>query len=269
MKVIISHDVDHLNVTEHLSKDIFIPKLILRNHIDLVTGSLKLSEYFLRWKNILNNKMENIKEIVKFDKENEIPSTFFFGMNNDLSLSYSFNHVKKWVIYVEKNGFATGVHGINYKDYNLMLNEYNKFKSITSQKHFGIRMHYLRNNQEMFKKLFKIGYVYDFTLYLKKPSHIINGLLCFPLHIMDCYEVLGQNKFINLNFEDIKKKTLNKIDEFINLKIDYLSINFHDVYFSKSYKLYHDWYIWLIKFLKKENLKFINYDQAINEIRFK
>lgn len=78
MKIIISHDIDHLTVKEHLLKDLIIPKLIVRNQIELITGSVQLSEYFLRWKNILNNKMENIKEIVKFDKENGIPSTFFF-----------------------------------------------------------------------------------------------------------------------------------------------------------------------------------------------
>lgn len=267
MKIIISHDIDHLTVKEHLLKDLIIPKLIVRNQIELITGSVQLSEYFLRWKNILNNKMENIKEIVKFDKENGIPSTFFFGMNNGLGLSYSFNQAKQWIDYVEKNGFATGVHGINFNDFELMLMEYNKFKSVTSQKNFGIRMHYLRNNKDMHNKLSKIGYLYDATLYETKSSYEKDGIICFPLHIMDCYEIQNKKKFKKNNFEEFKKKTKEHIDELIDLKIDYLSINLHDVYFSSSYILYYNWYIWIIMFLKEKNFKFLNYHQAIKEIK--
>lgn len=185
MKVIVSHDVDHLSVTEHVFSDLYIPKLILRNHLEFFSSSIRLEEYILRWKDIFINKIHHIDELVKFDKQNNIPSTFFFGMDNGLGLSYPINKAKKWIEYVEKNGLATGVHGINFKKLDLMKNEFDKFKSITSQTTFGIRMHYLRHDHETHKKLSNIGYAYDASIFDNKSPFVRNDILCFPTHIMD------------------------------------------------------------------------------------
>jgi len=40
MKVIVSHDIDHISVTEHLLKDLIIPKHIVRSHLEWMTGKL-------------------------------------------------------------------------------------------------------------------------------------------------------------------------------------------------------------------------------------
>ena len=41
MKVIISHDIDHITAREHLT-DTIIPKFIIRNKIELLTGKIRL-----------------------------------------------------------------------------------------------------------------------------------------------------------------------------------------------------------------------------------
>ena len=228
MKVIVSHDVDHLSVTEHVFADLYIPKLILRNHLELFSRSINLEEYILRWRSIFANKIHHIEELVKFDKQNNIPSTFFFGVNNGKSLNYSINEAKKWIEYVERNGLATGVHGINFKKLDIMKNEFDKFKLITFKKIIGIRMHYLRHDHETHKKLSSIGYSYDASVFNKKLPFVNNGILCFPTHIIDAYEVYNGQKWLRNSFEKIKENTKLKIDNFIEHEIDFLSILSHD-----------------------------------------
>ena len=47
MKVIISHDVDHITVSEH-KRDLVIPKFLVRNIIELTIGTITSKEFFLR-----------------------------------------------------------------------------------------------------------------------------------------------------------------------------------------------------------------------------
>ena len=61
MKIIISHDVDHITVWEHLTKDFIIPKFLLRNKIELLTGKIGFNEYCLRIKDVFNNKFQSIQ----------------------------------------------------------------------------------------------------------------------------------------------------------------------------------------------------------------
>lgn len=266
MKVIVSHDVDHLTVSEHLLKDLIVPKQLIRNHLELFQKTISFQEYILRWKTLFKDKMQNIEELVAFDKENNIPSTFFFGMDNGLGLNYNFKKAKKWIDFVEKSGLSTGVHGINYINYNLMKKEYEKFKSITKQKKFGIRMHYLRNDQQMHKKLAGLGYAFDATSFEEKAPYSKEGLLCFPTHIMDTYDVYAGHKWQKLTLDQIKVNTKKKIDNLLQLDVEYLSLLSHDVYFSSSSSIFFEWYIWIVEYLKGCGCEFINYQHAIDEL---
>ena len=48
MKVIVSHDIDHLTVSEHLFKDAIVPKYYIRSYIELLSGKISLAELFNR-----------------------------------------------------------------------------------------------------------------------------------------------------------------------------------------------------------------------------
>ena len=115
MKVIISHDIDHLTVLEH-KKDLIIPKFIVKSCIELVIKTISFREFFNRFKDFLKNKWHNLEELMKFDKENEIKATFFIGVNKGLGLSYSIEDAKFWIHEILKEGFDVGVHGIEYMD---------------------------------------------------------------------------------------------------------------------------------------------------------
>ena len=96
MKIIISHDVDHITVWEH-KKDLIISKFIVRSFIEFGLGYISPVELKIRFKSLLENKWQNIEELMQFDKENEIPSTFFVGIVNGLGLSYSLKDAEFWI----------------------------------------------------------------------------------------------------------------------------------------------------------------------------
>ena len=57
MKIIISHDVDHLSVKEHLLNDLYLPKLFIRDIYHLLFSRISFGEYLLRLKEILNRNI--------------------------------------------------------------------------------------------------------------------------------------------------------------------------------------------------------------------
>jgi peptidoglycan/xylan/chitin deacetylase (PgdA/CDA1 family) len=266
MKIIISHDVDHITAWEH-KKDLIIPKFLARSSIELVNRGITGKEYLLRLKDIINNKWQNIRELMEFDKQNGIPSTFFVGVSNGLGLSYPLEIAKLWVKNVLKEGFDVGVHGIAYNEFNEMKKEFEIFKQISGQKKFGIRMHYLRNDRSTLKLLSKIGYYFDSTLYELDNPYKIGYLWEFPLHIMDGYIIMEEGKkWQTKNINKIMEDTKRTIERASKNNIKYLTILFHDRYFSRSFNSWRKWYIYTVEYLKRNNMEFISYRDAIKKL---
>jgi hypothetical protein len=96
MKAIISHDVDHITFWDH-NKDLIIPKFLLRSAVELVNNSISVKECLSRLKDILSNKWQNLEELMIFDKENEVNSTFFIGVYNGPGLAYSLENAQYWI----------------------------------------------------------------------------------------------------------------------------------------------------------------------------
>lgn len=65
MKIIISHDVDHITAWEH-RKDLIIPKFLVRNTIELTIGSITGKEYLLGFSSLFKNKWHNVKDLIDF-----------------------------------------------------------------------------------------------------------------------------------------------------------------------------------------------------------
>jgi len=267
MKVIISHDVDHLTVSEHLS-DLIIPKFWIRSSIELSLGHISLKEFLIRLKEFLKNRWNHIEELIEFDKEHNIPSTFFFGMDRGMGLSYSLELAREYIQLVLNNGFDAGVHGIEFENFEKMKQEFEIFKNLSRLESFGIRMHYLRMNSKTLEKLGKIGYIFDSSLYSKKnPFKIEKGNMWeFPLHIMDGYVILGKKKWQSLKLRKAVDITKRKIEDCYKSGIKYLTILFHDRYFSEGFRTWKEWYVQTVEFLKSSGFKFISYRQALEEL---
>lgn len=265
MKAIISHDVDHITVWEH-NKDLIIPKFLLRSAVELVNKSISVKEYLSRLKDILSNKWQNLEELMIFDKENEVNSTFFIGVYNGLGLAYSLENAQYWINNILKKGFDVGVHGIAYNNFYDMKKEYEVFKHISGQERIGIRMHYLRIDKNTLELLSKVGYYFDSTVYELCNPFKIGNLWEFPLCIMDGYVINKNSRWQNQNLKQVKDNTKKIMEEAFNKNLEYVTILFHDRYFSDSFWTWKEWYIWLIDYLKRNKIKFISFKDAIGEL---
>lgn len=266
MKIIISHDVDHLYVSDHIFRDLILEKIWIRGCIQLLQGKISRKTFFYRLGIIFRNRMNRIDEIIEFDRKYGIPSVFFFGMAKGLGMSYSIKKAKKMIEYVKNKGFDVGVHGVEFENYYLIKKEYETFKDISGLDQFGIRNHYVRFNNDTFSKMAKAGYVFDSTWFDKDNNSInapykIDGMWEFPLHIMDSY--ICKPGF----FEKGLKDTFLTIKEAEKKGVPYCTILFHDFLFDENYNPeMRNWYIKTVEFCVKNRYHFISYRDAIGEM---
>lgn len=268
MKIIISHDIDSITAWEH-KKDLAIPKFIVRSSIELVVGKIDFTEYFLRFRELAKNRLQNLEELMAFDMKSKIPSTFFVGVNNGLGLAYSLQAAECWIKKIVEKEFDVGVHGIEFDNLSGINREYEIFKNLSGLKTFGIRMHYLRNSSDTIKFLNEAGYIFDSSLYKLENPYKVGDLWEFPLHVMDTYLFNKNSRWQDQTLEQVKETTKVKIDTAYSGGIKYFTVLFHDRYFSNSFKSWKDWYVWMVDYLKSSGFKFINHREAIQELESK
>jgi hypothetical protein len=259
MKIIISHDIDHLSVKEHIFKDLIIPKYIIWSILELVKRKIFLKIFFRKIIGLFRkNAWNNLKELLEFDKKMGVSPTFFVAVNNGKGLSYSQNQAKQAIDLIKKYNFDIGVHGICYNNYENIKKEYEDFLKISGLNSFGIRMHYLRLNEDTLKNIAKIGYLFDTTVLSESlaQQYNIDSLVEIPFHIMDG-NLLGPE--VNYTFEEVKQKTLDLLNRAEKENKNYVAILFHQRYFSDDFPHCKNWYIWLINYCKEKNYEFINY----------
>jgi hypothetical protein len=262
MKIIISHDVDHLYPSDHFFKDLIFPKLWVRSLLEFLKKEISLYSLIFRFISIFDGRLNRIPEIIAFDNLNGVSSTFFFGMANALGLSYSLEKAQLWINYVLQNDFDVGVHGIDYEN---PQKEYALFKRMTGLNHFGIRTHYVRYNSKTFMKFADVGYSFDCSEFNKteimlKDVYKINSLWEFPLHIMDGYVLKN-------GLDNAKKLTEDTLEIAETRGIKYFSLLFHDyMYNGKTYPIAKEYYEWFVYLCKTKGYSFISYRSAIDEL---
>lgn len=266
MKIIVSHDIDHITAWEH--KNALIPKFIIRSSIELFSGVISVREYMLRFKRIfIENRWQNIDDLMAFDLSHNIPSSFFVGMANGVGLEYSIEKAYYWADRIYQKGFDVGVHGIAYDDIEQMRNEHMKLCKKLNISDIGIRMHYLRNDKKTFTHLSNIGYLYDSTELKDENPYKIGEMWEFPLHIMEG-NIFYQNgkRWTSLTLEEYKDISINRIEELENKSIKYMTLLFHDRYYDDSFTIWKKWYEWVVMYLKDKGHTFISYKDAIKEL---
>lgn len=265
MFVIISHDVDHLFSRDHWFRDFYYPKLWVRTTKQLCERKISRKEWQLRIMSCFRKNNNNLEALMDFDESHGIRSTFFFGMNQGLGMSYKPEEAKDVIQKVHKRGFAVGVHGIDYQDSEIMKKEHDTFKQVVGIKPCGIRMHYVRFDKETFNKLNSIGYSFDTTEFDKKNNgtrkapYKVGNMWEFPLTIMDVY--------LPQTFEEAKNKTLLYLEQCKDQGLQYITILFHDCYFCEDYQDLKRWYEWLIEYFSESTeYMFSSYEQVMKEL---
>ena len=263
MKIIVSHDVDHLHWNDHLT-DLFYPKLWARESLQWLGGRISAKEWALRMTIPFHRDLHHLGELMRFDRENGVPSTFFFGMEKGLGMSYGREQALASIRRVQAEGFATGVHGIASEDAKGMQAEYDAYQELTGAAPQGIRMHYVRYADTMLQTLGATGYAFDSTVFDKNEGscvmapYRVGNLWEFPLTMMDTY--------LPYDMQKSKEITLALLRQAQEQGIGYCTVLFHDMYFSAAYPAYRDWYRWLIGYCRQTGIGFTDFDQAMREL---
>jgi hypothetical protein len=262
MKIILSHDVDHLYWKEHYFKDLFVFGVIYRNLKAFFKREIGIALFFKRMK--MWGRMHQIPELICFYEKKKIKSNVFFGMDNELRLSYNYKKSKPWIQKLIENEHKVGVHGIAFDDKIGIQKEYVRFVNISGIKKIGIRTHYLRFSKNSHKFFNEQGYMYDSSIESIESPFLNNSIWEIPISIMDAS--LVKNAQSNQNIDDWKKATMNKLIEAKKKEIPYFVINTHDLYFTDSFPVILEWYLWIIDYLTENNYKFITFEEAIKEL---
>jgi len=262
MQIIISHDVDHLYVSEHY-KDMIIPKHILRSKIEFLGGKISFAELAYRFREIIGGRLHRIEELTDFDSGLSIPSTFFAGVNKGLGLNYSKEKASVIVRLIQSKGFDVGIHGIAYNDFSAIETERADFAEIAGHSDFGIRMHYLRKSSDTLPYLSDAGYVFDCSDTNFGSTFKVGKLTEFPVHIMDGWIINQGRSWQSVTTEQALESSKRLIEKGLEKGIDYFSVLFHDRYFSEGFITWRDWYTRFMDWLKQNDFEFTSYKTAL------
>ena len=207
--------------------------------------------------------MHRVPEVMETDRRFGIPSTFFVGMARGLGMSYSLDAAARAVKLIQNGGFPVGVHGIAYSDGDAIRAEYERFSALCFAKtRFGVRNHYLRFRSETPELQASAGYLFDSSEYGLKAPYCVNGLIEFPVCLMDSYLLkLGRN-----DGEDVQRQTLAALEKGARLGLPFFTIIFHDCYFSELFPDHQAWYLWLVQHLRK-HYELIDFEGAVHELK--
>ena len=262
ISVIVSHDVDHLFNSDHWFRDLIYPKMWVRTTLQLLRREIEFKEWILRNSSCFKKNRHNLEAQMKYDELHGVKSTFFFGMNQGLGMSYTPLEAEPMIRLVHDRGFLVGVHGIDYQTFDGIQSEHDAFYNLVGFEPCGIRMHYVRFDEETFYKLSRAGYYFDCTDFDKencgtrKNPYKVEEMWEFPLTIMDGY--------LPQQFEKAKQETLAVLEECKRNGINYVSVLFHDYQFCDDYKDIRNWYTWLIEYFERsDEYEFISYLDAI------
>lgn len=265
IKVIVSHDVDHLFARDHWFRDLFYPKLWVRTTLQMFRRELTYKEWLLRNTSCFRRNIHNLDILMDFDERHGIPSTFFFGMNQGLGMSYNPKEAKPVIKNVHERGFAVGVHGIEYRDPAGMKNEYDTFRRVAGFEPCGIRMHYVRFDEKTFEKLNDIGYAFDTTEFDKancgtrKAPYQVGNMWEFPLAIMDSY--------MPKSFEAARESTLKLLDQCKEQNLQVVTVLFHDYHYCEDYLDMKRWYEWLMEyFFASDDYSFSSFKETVEAL---
>lgn len=265
MKIILSHDVDHLNWSEHYLKDFFVFGRIYRNFKGLIYSQINKKTFIKRSK--FWGRINRIPELVEFYEKKGIKASFFFGMRNALGLNYNYLNAKQYIDLLSNNGHSVNIHGIEYKNPKLINTEINRFLDLTGMKPQGFRTHYLRWSGFTYELLNDIGYLYSSSqLGIFHPFKIGN-VWEFPISIMDVRLIENAQNNLDLNYWN--HKTFCQIKDAEEKGIPFFVINFHDLYFDESFIIIKNWFESLITYFIQHDYEFVSFNEAVKELNSK
>ena len=266
MKVIISHDVDHISAFEHKA-DLILPKFIARAILEMLYGRIDARQFSARLVETVCGRWNFIRELSKFDSDLGIRSTFFFAVKQGIGLAYKPESARELLHATLSDGHCVGLHGIARRVPVDLERERYLFEQIYGVPCSGVRMHYLHYDYRLLLKLSDIGYSYDSTFRGNGSAAKHSNIWTFPIHIMDGDMMLKQSRYQTASKNEALQASKQRIRALRDIGVDYVSVLFHDRYFSPGHADWRDWYCDLVHWLIDENFEFCTYEEALIELK--
>lgn len=147
-----------------------------------------------------------------------------------------------------------------------IIEEKKRFEEVYGLTCQGNRFHYLFPDDSILPVLDEAGYLYDSSLRGKGSTTIYENIVHFPVHIMDS-DVFSKGRKYQSNTSRVAvEETKDLISSLIDKDTDYISLLFHDRYFSTAHSAWRDWYIEIIKWIVDESITTTTYEAATFEI---
>ncbi|MEM2452685.1 MAG: hypothetical protein QW481_06815 [Candidatus Methanomethylicia archaeon] len=215
VKVLLTHDVDwplHGPGIEHI--------LARRDRFDSETVLKVVREGY--------NPYFNIPELLSFEESYGVRSTFFFRyMYDDGTSIESYKEVLKELV---NGGWEVGVHINDASTLESIIFEKKVVENVAETSIYGSRVHNLNIEFKNLPLLYKAGLIYDSSITFNKYDVdvrntgylIINGLIVFPITIMDAY------LFTYMKISE--DKIIDVVDKALKTAVErgYMTILWHD-----------------------------------------
>lgn len=255
MKIILSHDVDHLSWSEHW-KDKYFPGLLYRSLKGLGSSGISLKHLAGRF---LNGRLTHAEELHAFNQTVGAPSTFFFGMANGLQLSYAWRTAGNLIQRLHKQGAHIGLHGMRYDSKEGLQEEKKRILSFLPENYpIGVRNHYLRLNDHTLNYMSQLDFLFDSTHYSFEAPFRVGNMWEIPIGFMDAGHIThGKN-----DAKRLREITLERLHKAERQKQPFFVVNFHDTYFTPSYPFHYEWYQWLVDHLSRQGYEFTDFVDA-------
>jgi peptidoglycan/xylan/chitin deacetylase (PgdA/CDA1 family) len=297
--VCLTHDIDFIKISDHKFDHTmfgFIYRATLGTLIEFIKKKRSLRELYLNWMAVFKLPFIYLGIVddfwFKFDRymelENNVDgkSTFFMipfknrmgqkvtaNIASRRAARYDVMDIPETIKKLVSSGFEVGLHGIDaWHDVAVARVEKARIASVSGKTDIGIRVHWLCFNQNTHTVLDEAGFTYDSTFgYNNAAGYRAGTSQAFkPLSVNTLYELplnIQDTALFNPKHMALSKKTAWKLcKEIINNTSKYggiLTILWHDRSLSPE-RLYEDFYIKLLKYLKSHNVWFATGTDACN-----
>ena len=179
------------------------------------------------------NPYYNIPEYMELEEKYGVRSTFFF---RTIYENGNLNNYEDDIHSLVKGGWEIGLHSdpSSIDNIDKIIEEKSKLERITKKVLKGNRVHYLGFNEDLPKKLQKLGFVYDSSVRKTKDTidenemgyYKFDKLIEFPITLMDAY-MFTYMKITEENIIPTFENTLNYSRK-LNNNFGIITVIWHD-----------------------------------------
>jgi peptidoglycan/xylan/chitin deacetylase (PgdA/CDA1 family) len=198
--LVLSHDVDHLGLREHLVDRFLIrygasicrQELVHRfrpgRALDALCGIALAAAGRDRW--------DALPDLLEAERRAGVKSTWFLAVRRGLGISYGRAGIVRALAALRAAGADVGLHGQNHGDAEALATEARELSELREGPVLGLRMHYLRLTRETLDGMERAGLRYDSTVFERKLLHpdlhplagprlVRRDVIEIPMHVMD------------------------------------------------------------------------------------